>query len=71
MSGSNNSAMTLGYVKQFGLSADHILEGWVYNDNLIYLYESDHQDDDPTQIGAGHVLNTSTFAFSFFFTTTD
>ena len=71
VSGSNNSAMTLGYVKQFGLSADHILEGWVYNDNLIYLYESDHQDDDPTQIGAGHVLNTSTFAFSFFFTTTD
>ena len=71
LSGGNNSAVTFGYTKQWGLSADHILEGWVYGSNLIYLYEADHQDDNPTQIGSGHVTNTSAFAFSFFFTTTD
>jgi len=71
VSPTNAGAASFAYTKQISLSADHILEGWVYTTNVIYLYESDHSNDDPSQIGAGGMNNTTSLSFSFFFTTTD
>ena len=67
----NAGAASFAYSKNVYLTADHVLEGWVYTTNVIYLYETDFNNEAPSQIGSGSCNDTTSLSFSFFFTTTD
>jgi hypothetical protein len=71
VSPTNAGAVSFAYSKNVYLTADHVLEGWVYTTNVIYLYETDFNNEAPSQIGSGSVNDTTSLSFSFFFTTPD
>jgi len=66
----NIGGVAFAYTSNWLLSSGHWIEGWVYTDNLIYLYETNGSGG-ATQLSSDHCTNNSRFAMTFSFQTND
>jgi len=64
----NIGGVAFAYTSNWLLSSGHWIEGWVYTDNLIYLYETNGSGG-ATQLSSDHCTNNSRFAMTFSFHT--